>query len=66
MIEKTLAENEQLQRLSECYAELGVIGHGTLTAESGSFRFNLGSGKEGIYHEIRAVGMNNVTMEIAE
>ena len=30
------------------------------------FRFNLGSGKEGIYHEIRAVGMKSVTMEFRE
>ena len=66
MIEKTLIENDKLQKLSESHAELGVIGGGTLTAESDSFRFNLGSGKEGIYHEIRAVGMNNVTTEFAE
>ena len=67
LIEKTLAENEKLQKLWECHAELEVIGGGTLTAESGSFRFNLGSGKEGIYHKIRAVGMNNVTSaEFAE
>ena len=66
LIEKSLATNENLQRLSECHAELGVIGGGTLTAELGSFRFNLGSGQDGVYHEIRAVGMDSVTSEFAE
>ena len=37
-----------------------------LTAESGDFRFNLVLGQEGIYCEIRAVGMNNVTSEFVE
>ena len=66
LIEKSIATNKNLQRLSECHAELGVIGGETVTAESGSVRFNLGSGQEGVYHEIRAVGMDNVTSEFAE
>ena len=66
LIEKSLVTNENLQRLSECQAELGVIGGGTLKAELGSFRFNLGSGQDGVYHEIRAVGMDSVTSEFAE
>ena len=51
---------------SECEAEIEVSSGGTLTVESGSFRFNLGSGQKGIYHEIRAVGMEDVTSEFAE
>ena len=66
LIEKSLATNENLQRLSECHAELGVMRGGTLTAEFGSFRFNLGSGQDGVYHKIRAVGMDSVTSELAE
>ena len=66
LIEETVAENEKLQRFSESHADLGVIRGGTLTAEYGNFRFNLGLGKEGIYHEIRAVGMKNVTTEFGE
>ena len=46
--------------------ELGVIRGGTLTAKCGSFRFNLGSGQDGVYHEIRAVGMDSVTSEFTE
>ena len=31
--------------------------------EYGSFRFNLGPGEDGKYHEITAVGMENATAE---
>ena len=37
-----------------------------ITAESGNFQFNLGSGKDGIYHEIKAIGIKNVTLEFGE
>ena len=63
LVETSLATKESLQRLSECQTELGVIGGGTLTLESSNIRFNLGLGQEGIYHEIRAVGLDNVTSE---
>ena len=65
LVEKTLAVNENLQRFSECEAEIGVIGGGTLATESGSFRFNLVSGQKGTYHEIRAIGMYDVTTNFA-
>ena len=51
---------------SECEAEIEVSSGGTLAVESGSFRFNLGSGQKGTYHEIRAIWMDDVTMEIAD
>ena len=66
LVEKTLAINENLQMFSECEAEIGVISCGTLATESGSFRFKLGSSQKGIYHEIRAIGMDDVTSELAE
>ena len=37
-----------------------------ITTESGSFRFNLGSGKDGVCHEIKAIGIKNVTSEFGE
>ena len=43
-----------------------MIGGGVITVESGNFRFNLGSGKDGVYHEIRAIEIKNVTTEIGE
>ena len=56
LIDETLAEKEILQRILENHADLGVIGGGTITAESGNFRFNPGSRKVGICHESIAIG----------
>ena len=66
LIDGTLAEKEQLQRLSDNQSALGVNGGGTITMESGGFRFNLGSAKDGICHEIKAIGIKNVTSEFGE
>ena len=55
-----------MQRFSDCEAEIGVIGGGTLATELESLRFNLGSGQKGTCHEIRAIGMNKVTAELAD
>ena len=66
LIDETLAGKEKLQRISDNHAALGVIGGRTITAESGNFRFKLGSRKEGTYHEIRAIGIDNVTTEFGE
>ena len=63
LIDETLAEKEKLHRFSENQVDLGVIGGRTITAESGNFRYNLGSGKDGICHEIRTIGLKNVTSE---
>ena len=62
----SLVKRENLQKFSYNKADLGVIGGGVITAESGNFRFNLGSGKDGVYHEIRAIGIKNVTTEFRE
>ena len=66
LIDETLAEKEKLQRFSDNHAALGVIWGGTITAESGNFRFNQGFGKDGIYHGIRAIGIDKVITEFGE
>ena len=66
LIDGTLAIKEKLQKISDTRADLGVIGGGVITAESGNFRFNLGSGKDGIYHKIKAIRIKNVTTEFGE
>ena len=33
---------------------------------SGSFRLNLGFGKDGVCHKIKAIGIENVTFEFGE
>ena len=40
---------------------LTVVGGGSLKTEYGSYRFNLGPGAGGEYHEISCVGMDSVT-----
>ena len=40
---------------------LTVVGGGNLKTEYGSYRFNLGHGASGEYHEISCVGMDSVT-----
>ena len=43
-----------------------MIGGGVITADSGNFHFNLGSGKDGVYHEIKAIAVKNITTEFGE
>ena len=64
LIDGKMARKENLQRISENHSAVGVIGGGTITSESGNFRFNLGLEKDGISHEIRA--MKSVTSEFGE
>ena len=40
---------------------LTVVGGGNLKTEYGSYRFNLGPGVSGEYHEISCIGMDSVT-----
>ena len=40
---------------------LTVVGGGNLKTEYGSYRFNLGLGASGEYHETSCVGMDSVT-----
>ena len=55
-----------MQKISDNHSALGVIGGGTINTGFGNFRFNSGSGKNGIFHEKAALGMKNVTTEFAE
>ena len=48
------------RKISSNSAALGVIGGGSVMAEYGNFRFNLGPGEDNIYHEITAVWMRNI------
>ena len=48
LIDGTLTIKEKLQKISDTQADLGVIGGGVITVESGNFRFNLGSGKDNL------------------
>ena len=66
IIDRDLAEKEKLQRLLNNQSVLGVIRGRTITKESGSFRLNLGSAKDGTCHERKTIGIKNVTLEFSE
>ena len=61
LIDGQMARQEDLQLISNKSVALGIIGGGSIRTEYGSFRFNLGPGEDGKYHEITAIGMDSVT-----
>ena len=61
LIDGRMARQEDLQLVSSKSVALGIIGGGSIKTEYGSFRFNLGPGEDGKYHEITAIGMDSVT-----
>ena len=63
LIDGNLAVREGLQPISSEKTRLGLIAGGQVESEFGKFRFNLGPGDNDKYHEITAVGMNEVTSE---
>ena len=66
LIDRQLARQEELQLTTSKAIALGVTGGGSIKTEYGSFRFNLGQGEDGKYHEITAVGMEKVTSGFGE
>ena len=63
LIDGNLASKEGLQAISSERTRLGLIAGGQVESEFGKFRFNLGPGEDDKYHEITAVGMNELTTE---
>ena len=61
LIDGGMASQEDLQLVSSKSVALDIIGGGSIRTEYGSFRFNLGPGEDGKYHEITAIGMDSVT-----
>ena len=66
LIDGQMARQEDLQLIPNKSVALGIIGGGSIRTEYGSFRFNLGPGEDGKYHEITAIGMDSVTAEFGE
>ena len=66
LIDGQLARQEEFQLILSKAITLGVIGGASIKTEYGSFWFNLGLREDGKYHEITAVGMENVTSGCGE
>ena len=61
IIDGSLAEREGLQRVSSAPTSLTVVGGNKVRSNHGTFRFNLGPGDKGEYHEVVCIGMDDVT-----
>jgi len=61
IVDGTLAEREGLQRVSSNPTSLTVVGGNKVRSKHGTYRFNLGPGEKGEFHEIVCVGMDDVT-----
>ena len=61
IIDGSLAEKEGLQRVSSSPTSLTVAGGNKVRSNHGTYRFNLGPGEQGEFHEVVCVGMDDVT-----
>ena len=61
IIDGALAEAEELQQVSESKTSLTVVGGKRIKSQHVTYRFNLGPGEQGEFHEIVCVGMGDVT-----
>ena len=61
IIDGSLAEREGLQQVSCNPTCLTVVGGNRVKSNHGTFRFNLGPGDKGEFHEVVFVGMDDVT-----
>ena len=61
LVQGKMAVASRFELTSSCPTSLTVVGKGKLKTEYGSYRFNLGPGAGGEYHEISCLGMDSVT-----
>ena len=61
IIDGSMAEREGLQKVSSNPTSLTVVGGDKVKSNHGTYRFNLGPGENGEYHEVVCVGMDDVT-----
>ena len=61
IVDGSLAAEEELQQVSSSPTSLTVVGGKKVKSKHGTYRFNLGPGERGEFHEIVCVGMDDVT-----
>ena len=61
LIDGALADRENLELISSKPTALTVIGGNKINTQYGSYRFNMGPGEEGQFHELSCVGIDTVT-----
>jgi len=63
LISGEVAEAENLEKYSSNPTRITVVGGGSVCSEYGSYKFGLGPDEENKFHELRCIGIENVTSE---
>ena len=63
LISGEVAEAENLEKYSSQATRITVVGGGSVCSEYGSYKFGLGPDKENKFHELKCIGIENVTSE---
>ena len=63
LISGAMAEEERLERYSSKPTRITVVGGGSVCSEYGSYKFCLGPDPENKFHELKCIGMEDLTSE---
>ena len=63
LISGEVAVRENLEKYSDTPTKITVVGGGTVCSEYGSFNFCLGPDQENRFHELRCIGMEDLTSD---
>ena len=63
LISGEVAETENLEKYSSRPTRITVVGGGSVCSEYGSYKFGLGPDEENKFHELRCIGIEDVTTE---
>ena len=63
LISREVALRENLEKYSETPTKITVVGGGTVCSEYGSFNFCLGPDQDDRFHELRCIGMEDLTSD---
>ena len=63
LIRRDVALRENLEKYSDTPTRITVVGGGTVCSEYGSFNFCLGPDQENRFHELRCIGMEDLTSD---
>ena len=63
LISGAIAEEENLEKYSEKPTRITVVGGGSVCSEYGSYKFCLGPDEQEKFHELRCIGMEDLTTD---
>ena len=63
LISGEIAETENLKKYSSRPTKITVVGGGSVCSEYGSYKFGLGPDEDNKFHELRCIGIEDITTE---